>query len=773
MQILESLELIGPGRWLDRPHIILQLQLDEPESQILQVQARACYDRLNQALRLAGIEAIANPFSQPEAHPIAAAQNVALWLGQTAILLQRWAGHRVFWSSSLADEAPNTVRAMYEIEDLASGKQAGELALMLVSQALLLTEQGVDRADNAARLDTFRAAAEQRVFPLDAELLITAAMEHDIPACKLDREPYEPIRGDFRRRNNGLLRFGHACYQQVVDGTLCLQRSAKVLQELGQASAGLAYLRRVGAPVANPEDDINGLHGQPYRFLCAGQQFLAVVDSHDTEVTEECHSSWLEFAATVAQQLELGMLVLNAVAFDLSKDWQHGKGFFTGLDISPQLDFLLPTHPELCRLMADEFIQWMFPPGSKRRIPLLSVTGTNGKTTICRMLTRIASTAGYRVGLACTDGVYLNDGLVDTGDYSGGDGHHRILESHDINLAILETARGAVLHSGFMFDHSDVAVCTNVTAEHLGEYGINTVEEMSDIKRLIVAKARRAAVLNFDDVHCRRIGTDLTVPRLCWTSVSQPAELIFAQAARAEHVICIDSVEGVEWIVSHQHGNRQALMPVSTIPATFDGTARHNVSNALQAIAAALELGIRWDDVHQAMTTFAMGVDSTPGRLNLHEACGFPVLLDFVQNLDGMRVLCEFVAGREVGGRRILVFSVLGRHDDATVREFARHAAQNFDFFICRNYAKTYPHRSLQEIPELLRTTLLEQGIAAENIRVILDEGPAIDAALKLATADDLVVILCGIRPRENWQQISDFATTNTGTLGSLPNHSD
>jgi len=543
-----------------------------------------------------------------------------------------------------------------------------------------------------------------------------------------------------------------------------------VLQELGQPSAGLAYLRRAGAPVATPKDDIDSLHGRPYRFLCAGQQFLATVDSSGSEVTEECHVSWLEFVADVAQKLELGMLAMDAVAVDLSQDWQHGTGFFTGLDISPQLDTLLPMNPELCRLMADEFISWMFPPGTSARVPLLSVTGTNGKTTICRMLTRIASTAGYRVGLACTDGVYLNDELMESGDFSGADGHHRVLESHSINLAVLETARGAVLHSGFVFDHSDVSVCTNVTAEHLGEYGINTVEEMSQIKRLIVAKAHIAAVLNFDDIHCRRIGSDLAVPSLCWTSLAHSAEFISAEVQRAEHMICLENIEGIEWIVSHRHGSRQALMPVIAIPATFDGTARHNVSNALQAIAAALELGITSDHIRKTMTAFAMGVDGTPGRLNLIEDCGFPVWLDFVQNTEGMKALCEFVASRKVRGKRILVLSVLGRHDDDTVREIARYAAQNFDFFICRNYAKTYAHRSLEEIPELLRTSLLEQGVAAGNIRVILDEVPAIDAALDLATVDDLVVILCGMRPRENWQQISDFASRKTGTLATPRN---
>jgi UDP-N-acetylmuramyl tripeptide synthase len=766
MKLLETLELIGPGRWLDRPHLQLRLQLDEAELELLHHRAQDCCDSLTHCLRHYKMNPEASPLSRAVADP---AGTAALWLGQTAVLLQRRAGHRVRWASYLPDTKPGLVHALFEFEDLQTGRQAAELALQLLQQVLQVGESGIAGADTAASLAEFQAAAAQRVFPLDADILIAAATARDIPVCKLDREPYNAIVGDFRRRPNGLLRFGHGCYQQVVDGTLCLHRSARVLQQLGQNSAALGWLRQAGAPVTDRESISPLKQHQHYRFLCAGQQFLAAVDSNGMEVTDRCHSSWLEFVAQSAQQLEAGMLAFEVVCADLSQHLHSGSGAFIGLDISPQLDGLLPQADELCRLMADDFVSWMFPPASQSRIPLFSVTGTNGKTTTCRMLTRIASAAGFHVGLACTDGVYLNDQPVVHGDFSGSDGHHYVLEAQDIDLGVLETARGAVLHSGFVFDFSDVAVCTNVTPEHLGEYGINSIEQMAEIKRLIVAKARLAAVLNFDDRPCRRMGAELPVKRICWTSVNHNAEFILSQDLPLDRVICIEEVNGVEWIVSHQPGNREQLMPVNFIPASFNGTARHMLSNALQAMAAALEMNIARESIQQAMQAFSMGIDSTPGRLNLHEGAGFPVLLDFVQNLDAMRTLCEFTERQKISGRRILVLSVLGRHDDATVREFARYAAQYFDHFICRNYVKTYPHRSLEEIPQLLRTTLLQLGVPAENIQLILEEAPAIDAALKLAGAGDLVVIMCGIRPRENWQQISDFAEGKSTNLTPRP----
>jgi cyanophycin synthetase len=229
-----------------------------------------------------------------------------------------------------------------------------------------------------------------------------------------------------------------------------------------------------------------------------------------------------------------------------------------------------------------------------------------------------------------------------------------------------------------------------------------------------------------------------------------------AAKVQGQRLVYLSERDGVDWIVSHGDGQTTDLMPVNEIPATFGGAARHNVMNAMQAISAALELGIEWPAVRSAMATFSMSIEATPGRLNLHPGPGFPVLLDFVQNLDAMRTLCEFADRMPVSGKRILVASVLGRHDNETVRSFARYAAASFDRFICRNYGKTFEHRSKDEIPKLLRDGLMREGVPESSITIVLDEKPAIDAALKMGRPGDLVVIMCGIKPRENWQQISE-----------------
>lgn len=759
MKLLESLELIGPGRWLDRPVVDLSMQLQATELDHLAGNAAQCQQRLLQLLEHAELPSDEIQLvSLESASPLLA----GLWLAELGLILQRAAGHRVHWTDAhmldIPDKLGTHIRAVFEIEDHSIGRETAELAIKLMDIVLEPDMPGVPDQSLLAWLAAYRSRAAARVLPWDAEVLIAAAQARDIPVCKLDREPYEPIIGEFRLRQNGLLRFGHASYQRVVDGTLCLERSSELLPKTRTQAQQLQILRTAGAVVPQYGATIAGTF---YRCFCSGQQLMAVLDFAGNEVTDRCHVSILECAAEIAQQLEAGLVVLEFVSRDITLSLQQTGGAFTGLDISPQLDQLLPVNGELHRLMAEDFLAWLFPEDQPSRIPLMSVTGTNGKTTTCRMLARIASEAGYRVGLACTDGIYLNNQLVDVGDHGGRDGHHRVLESREINFAVLETARGAVLHSGFSFDHSDVAICTNVTPEHLGEYGIHSTQQMSEIKQLILQRARIAAVLNFDDALCRdmghRLAADGLVPRICWTSCDTSAAEVATQVSQADRILFLQVHDGRQWVSSCQQGTTTRLMPLHEIPASFDGRARHNVSNALQAMAASLEMGIAWPLIRTAMTSFSMSIDATPGRLNIHPGPGFPVLLDFVQNIDGLRVFCEFVESLAVSGKRILVMSVLGRHDNATVAEFARLAAAHFDYFICRNYGKTYAHRSKEEIPLLLRDALLAAGVAEQQIVIHLDEKPAVNHALELGRPGDLVAILCGIRPGDTWQQISEF----------------
>ncbi len=816
MKVLAANVMIGAGRFSERTVLDQLLQFEATDLEAVARDVLAFRSRLLSRLRSAGVEAGEDEFPRPADPPVAATL-LAEWYARTAVLLQRWAGHRVAVARCVANADPGRAQAIIEYEESAVGSRAAELAGELVLTALRERESSANRDEEVAELAKFRAMAHPLILPYDTEVLIAAARKLDVPCFKLDRDPYQGVTGAFRIRPNGLLMLGHARLQHMVDGTLCVDRSADVLPVARDRRKVHALLRSLGlpAPAVDPGSaNCNSLlrarrearcvgypvvvkpavagtgavrcdirderalevavraaqavshhlvvesyvAGDTYRILCAGQRVRAVLDvPAGQDVTSRCDASIVDAAARLAGALPAGMLAISLVTTDPGRPLRDGGGAFVSLDVAPELDAILPPGGELHRALAEDFVRWLFPDGQPSRIPVFSVTGTNGKTTTSRMIAAIMTAAGFKVGLACTEGVYIDGTLIEQGDMSGRNGHHRVFESKEVGLAVLETARGGILSSGFTFDASDISVCTNVTADHLGEYGIETLEQMADVKRLALARARTAVVLNADDPHCRTMAENLPGRRLYWCSLELGAADIERAGLDGDRFLVLEDRGGLEWIVSCDAGIRTDVMAVNDIPATFDGVARHNVINAMEAIAAALAYGTDPSVVRSAMAAFSMGIDSTPGRLNLYRGPGFAVLLDFVQNLDGMRRFCEFTGGLRIEGRRILVISVLARHSDATVREFARYAAAGFDHFICRDYSKLYD-RQAGEIPQLLRAYLLEAGVDDSAIEIVLDERPAIDAALRLAQEGDLVAIMCGLNPQRIWDQVSDFA---------------
>lgn len=815
MIVLENLLMLGPGRRSGRTVIDQLLEFEPADLDRVGRDAGATLERLRDHLRDCGLTFGDDRLEAGAETPDPAAL-LCRWYAELALSLQQSAGHRVAFASAEANTAPHTARAIFEYEEATVGSEAAELARELLMEALRAGSGAADPAAGSARIESFRAMARELILPLDSEVLIEAAKTFDVPCFKLDREPYAGLQGEFRIRQNGLLMFGHACHQRIVDGTVSVDRSAEILttsrhrlqvrkllqahglpvprtDPLAETFVSLSRARRsahrLGYPVvvkplaarkgavscniasdeelaravrqaqgADPHFLIEShIPGQSYRMLYSGQQFLAVVDARDgSDLTDLCDATIIESATGLAGQLPAGMLVLSFVTTDPGRPLAETGGAFVGLNVAPEVESMVPPGSELHRAMAEGFVEWLIPAGQPCRVPVFSVTGTNGKTTTCRMLSAIMKRAGFRVGMACTDGVYLNGRQAEKGDMSGRNGHHRVFESRDIDLAVLETARGAVLTSGFIFDRSDVAVCTNVTPEHLGEYGIETVEEMGEVKQLVLERAQKAIVLNADDEQCRQIAQRLTGRRVSWCSLESSLEVLQREDLQSGRFLVLESRDGKDWIVDHHAGSGSDLIAAADIPAAFGGIARHNLLNAMQAMAAALEFGIDVRTVREAMAGFSMGIETTPGRSNFYHGLGFPVLMDFVQTIDGMRRFCEFVRGLNVDGRRILVISVLGRHDDETIRGFARHAASAFDHFVCRNYGFTFK-RPPEEIPELLRDQLLKEGVPEGAITIILNDTEAMDFALGMAREGDLVAMMCGHEFQKYWQEIASF----------------
>lgn len=453
------------------------------------------------------------------------------------------------------------------------------------------------------------------------------------------------------------------------------------------------------------------------------------------------HQDYLSLGERIARELGTGLFDMTVVTADLSKPPHPGQGVVVDLCVAPEID-RLTDDKEVRASILGEYIDWLYPPGRANRVSIVAITGTNGKTTTSRMINSILIEGGGITGLACTDGVYLAGQQIRQGDSSGYLFHHQVLQAPQISHAVLETARGAVLHTGFAYSECDIAVCTNVTDDHLGEFGVNTLDEMAALKLSILKRATAGAVLNADDPYARGMFDELAVPRICLTSCTQPRSALDEWDKPDTEVSfgVIEDRDGTEWIMLYEGASVIPVIAIDAIPATYSGTARHNVTNALQAAAAGYLMGIPVRTIEGALSRFKASYDNAPGRLNVVQETPFRVIVDYAHNADGYRVLADFIDRQSCKGRKILLVGLPGRSSAEAVRQIAANIAGHFDRYICRD-SKNLQVFQPGELPELLKGELCILGVAPQAITIISDQEEALIHTLDEAYPGDLVVL--------------------------------
>jgi cyanophycin synthetase len=402
--------------------------------------------------------------------------------------------------------------------------------------------------------------------------------------------------------------------------------------------------------------------------------------------------------------------------------------------------------------VARPVLDLLFPRGAPSRIPLTAVTGTNGKTTTCRMIAHILKMAGRRVGLTTTDGIYIDGTQIFKGDMSGPQSAQMVLQNPTVNHAVLETARGGIIRSGLGFDRCDVSVVTNVTADHLGISGINTIEELAEVKAVVPAATHRNgySVLNADDPMCLRIERRARGQTIYFTT-NEDSEVVREHLRARGVAVILRQVQGSEFIYIAEGKRETRLIDVRHIPATFEGRARVNVKNALAASAAAYASDIPLDAIRNGLRTFSTSFFHTPGRLNLLEIGGYRVIVDYCHNPGGMEELAEFVR-RLMPTYTIAMLAMPGDRRDEDIQRFGAIAATVFDEVIIREDQHTRG-RQPGEVAGILKSALTENGVPEERITVVLDELEAANTALERAGQDQLVVLLAD-QPAEVWETV-------------------
>ncbi len=374
------------------------------------------------------------------------------------------------------------------------------------------------------------------------------------------------------------------------------------------------------------------------------------------------------------------------------------------------------------------------------RVPVVCVTGTNGKTTTTRLVAHMARCAGWRVGWSNTDGIYVDGVLVEAGDWSGPGGARRVLAEPGLDIAVLETARGGILLRGIAVAHNDVAVVTNVSADHLGLQGVRNLDELAEVKATTVRITRPDGwvVLNGDD------------PRvIAMRELSRAKPWVFSLGAdspsmRTALMAGGRAVTVLDGAIAVLYGSAETdeLLPVADVPVTLAGLSSYNVANALAATAAALAAGLPRGAVVEGLRSFASDASANPGRMNLYDVHGTTVVLDLAHNAEGLRALLEVARGLCAPGARLTtVLGTAGDRRDEDFRTIGELGALGSDSVVAAAKRHYLRDRTPEEMISLLREGAAAAG--ACDVAAYDDELAATRAVLEAAKLGDVVAVMC------------------------------
>ncbi|MDQ3242753.1 MAG: cyanophycin synthetase, partial [Gemmatimonadota bacterium] len=454
--------------------------------------------------------------------------------------------------------------------------------------------------------------------------------------------------------------------------------------------------------------------------------------------TDEMHPDNVTACEMAAGVIGLDIAGIDILTPDISVPFRENNSVIIEVNAGPGIR--MHTHPAegRARNVGAPVIDMLYPPGSDATIPVIAVTGTNGKTTTTRLIAHLFRVSENVVGFTTTDGTYLGNRMVAEGDMTGPFSANIILSNPTVDIAVLETARGGILRAGLGFDECDVGVILNVTADHLGLRGINTVEQLADVKGVVAAVVKREghAVLNADDplVFAMR---DRTMADIVLFSTRPEGESEEFETHLSRNGIGA-RIEKDTFVI--RRGRlRIPIAPVRDVPLMMGGAARFQRENILAAIATAYVQGMRYDDIRAGLLSFFPSPSLTPGRLNLMRFGHGRVLVDYAHNPAAIAGLIEFVQGLDAS-KRIGIITAPGDRRDEDLLTVGRLCA-SLDRVILRD-DKYRRGRPPGEISRIIAQGLREGGMREEQMEVLYDEAEALAHALKTMGDNDLVFVL-------------------------------
>ncbi|HMO33299.1 MAG TPA: cyanophycin synthetase [Lacibacter sp.] len=459
-----------------------------------------------------------------------------------------------------------------------------------------------------------------------------------------------------------------------------------------------------------------------------------------TDVTDEVHPANIFMFERIARIIGLDICGIDVMANDLRTPLQENKGAILEVNAAPGFRMHVEPAEGLARNVAEPVVDMLFPNRHNGRIPIIAITGTNGKTTTTRLTAHIAKSAGRKVGYTTSDGVYIQNQLMMRGDCTGPVSSQFVLKDPTVDFAVLECARGGILKNGLAFSHCDVAIVTNVAADHIGLGGINSVEQMAKLKAVVPETVfpHGYAILNADDDRVYAMRNNLTC-NIALFSMDENNPRIKEHCSGGGLATVFEN-----GYVSILKGTwKIRVLPVKEIPITFEGKAVHNIANTLPAVMATyLYKDISIEDIRSALLTFVPSSNTTPGRMNFFHFRNYTMLADFAHNPHGLQLLCDFVNKLDYP-YKVGVISGTGDRRDEDIRELGAISARNFDEIIMR-CDKNLRGRTADEI-----MGLLEEGIRSVNDRLpvtkIANENEALEYIYANHRPGALYTIMCDV----------------------------
>ena len=457
------------------------------------------------------------------------------------------------------------------------------------------------------------------------------------------------------------------------------------------------------------------------------------------DVTDLMHPENVFIAERISRVIGLDICGIDIMAPNLTQSLKENGGVILEVNAAPGFRMHLAPSEGLPRNVAAPVIDMLYPPGKPSRIPIISVTGTNGKTTTTRLISHIVKNNGYRVGFTTSDGIYIQNHMMEKGDTTGPISAEYILRDPTVEFAVLETARGGILRSGLGFKVCDIGVITNIQEDHLGISDIHDLKDLSRVKSVVVESVKKDgwAVLNGEDENCLEIAKSLSC-NVALFSLDENCPAIIEHCAEGGIAAIYEN-----GFITIKKGDWKIRVERAThIPLTLNGKAKFMIANVLAATLSAYLYGFKTEDIKLSLATFIPSAAHTPGRMNIFEFSKFKVLIDFAHNPTSYLGIEDYLSSVDAS-RKIGIISGVGDRRDEDIKECAKIAARMFDHIIIRQ-EKHLRGRTEEEIINLILEGL-QEGDASVTHEVVSLEVEAIKHAISIAEEGTYIVALSDV----------------------------